>query len=149
MYVALFQFEFMITFFHLKSCECVWRKWDFSWNFQFHLFCYLTCIFFACLLTYSVSQFYIQLLFRPHLGTWTLPFRLLGSKWKISETMEFLLNYATFWGGFFMFWWSFFLLLLFFFYIVGSALKSCLIKFGHSEKGTKFKKIFHFQFDIT
>ena len=39
-------------------------------------------------------QFYIQLLYRPHLGTWILPFGLLGSKWKISETTEFLLKYA-------------------------------------------------------
>ena len=49
------------------------------------------------------SQFYIQLLYRPHLRTWILPFGLLGSKRKISKTTEFLLKYATFWGGFFMF----------------------------------------------
>ena len=24
-----------------------------------------------------------------------------------------------------------------------------LVKFGRSEKGTKFEKIFHFQFDVT
>ena len=53
------------------------------------------------------AQFYIQLLYRPHFGTWILPFGLLGStvgsKWKISEMTEFLLKYATFWGGFFNF----------------------------------------------
>ena len=53
-----------------------------------------------------LSQFYIQLLYRPHLGTWILPFGLMGSKWKNSETTEFLLKYATFWGGFFMFSWA-------------------------------------------
>ena len=56
------------------------------------------------------AQFYIQLLYRSHFGTWILPFGLLGStvgsKWKISETTEFLLKYATFWGGFFMFSWA-------------------------------------------
>jgi hypothetical protein len=31
------------------------------------------------------------------LGTCILPFGLLGSKKKISETTEFLLKYATFW----------------------------------------------------
>ena len=30
-------------------------------------------------------QFYIQLLFKPHLGTWILPFGLLGSKWAEME----------------------------------------------------------------
>ena len=52
------------------------------------------------------AQFYIQLLYRPHLGTCILPFGLLGSKKKISETTEFLLKYATFLGGFFMFSWA-------------------------------------------
>ena len=52
------------------------------------------------------AQFYIQLLYRPYFGTWILPFGLLGSKWEISETTEFLLKYATFWGGFFMFSWA-------------------------------------------
>ena len=59
------------------------------------------------------TQFYIQWLYRPHFGKWTLPFGLLGStvgsKWKIYETTEFLLKYATFWGSFFMFSWDFFL----------------------------------------
>ena len=44
------------------------------------------------------AQFYIQLLYRPHFGTWILPFGLLGSKRKISYTTEFLLKYATFWA---------------------------------------------------
>ena len=52
-----------------------------------------------------VLSFYIQLLYKPHLGTWILPFGLLGSKRKISETTEFLLKQATFWGGFFNFLW--------------------------------------------
>ena len=55
-------------------------------------------------------QFYIQLLYKPHFGTWIVPFGLLGStvdsKWKNSETTEFLPKYATFWGGFFMFSWA-------------------------------------------
>ena len=51
-------------------------------------------------------QFYIQLLCRPHLWTWILPFGLLGSKMKISETTEFLFNYATFLGGFLNFLWT-------------------------------------------
>ena len=38
------------------------------------------------------SQFYIQLLYRPHFGPWLLPFGLLGSKREISETTEFLLK---------------------------------------------------------
>ena len=48
------------------------------------------------------SQFYIQLLYRPHFGICFLPFGLLGSKKKISETTEFLFKYATF----FMFSWA-------------------------------------------
>ena len=48
-------------------------------------------------------QFYIQLLYRPHLGTWILPFGQFRQNKKISETTEFLLKYATFWGGFFNF----------------------------------------------
>ena len=50
------------------------------------------------------SSKYVQLLYRPHFGI--LPFGLLDSKMKISERMEFLLKYATFWSGFFMFLWS-------------------------------------------
>ena len=37
---------------------------------------------------------------------WEHEFCHLGSKSKISETTEFLLKYATFWGGFFMFSWA-------------------------------------------
>ena len=40
----------------------------------------------------SISQFYIQLLYRSHFGPWLLPFGLLGSKREISETTEFLLR---------------------------------------------------------
>jgi len=73
------------------------------------------------------AQFYIQLLYRLHFGTWILPFGLLGSECKISETTEFLLKYATFWDGFFMFSWAkkHFSIFL---YIVASAIKSCFKK---------------------
>ena len=51
-------------------------------------------------------QFHIKLLYRPHFGTWTLPFGLLGSNREISETTEFLLFevvFSTFWGQIFFF----------------------------------------------
>ena len=41
---------------------------------------------------YPWPQFYIQLLYRPRFGICFLPFGLLGSKKKISETIKFLLN---------------------------------------------------------
>ena len=44
------------------------------------------------LLSLIKSQFYIQLLYRPHLGTWILPFWQFGQNKKISETTEFLLR---------------------------------------------------------
>ena len=72
--------------------------------------------------TRSQPQFYVQLLYGPHFGTWILPFGLLGSKWKISETMKYLLKYATFWGVFLCF--NGQDIICNFFYIVASALKS-------------------------
>ena len=80
---------------------------------------------YICLIL-SVPQFYIQLLYRPHLGTWILPFGLSGSKRKISETTEFLLKYATFLGVFFHVFMGKILIFQFSFYIVASALKSCI-----------------------
>ena len=47
---------------------------------------------FTTLLLYW-TQFYIQLLYRPHLGTWILLSGLLGRKRKNSEATEFLLKY--------------------------------------------------------
>ena len=41
---------------------------------------------------WCLSQFYIQLLYRQHLGTWILPFWQFGQNKKISETTEFLLR---------------------------------------------------------
>ena len=93
-------------------------------NSYFYTKAHLVKIFLQFLLCFP-SQFYIQLLYRPHLGTSILPFGLLGSKRKISETTEFLLKYATFWGVFSCFHGQKFIFLIFF-YIVASALKSCI-----------------------
>ena len=71
-------------------------------NSYFYTKAHLVKIFLQFLLCFP-CQFYIQWLYRPHLGTWILPFRQFGQNKKISETTEFLLKYATFWGGFFNF----------------------------------------------
>ena len=58
---------------------------------------------------YIHTQFYIQLLYRPHFGTWILPFGLLGTHWAVSEKFlkrrNFCLSmllfgvvFSTFWG---------------------------------------------------
>ena len=101
-----------------------------------NLTCLLVSIAFIGWSNASKPQFYIQLLYRPHLGTWFLPFGLLGSKWKISETMEFLLKYATFWGGFFMFSWGKF---LFFFFIISLHFSVCTKKLFHTKVNLKKK----------
>ena len=80
------------------------------WRYQLHTTEYSKPYIPSCLkrvdLAWQTPQFYIQLLFKPHLGIWFLPFGLLGSKEKISETTEILLKYATFSGGFFNFLWA-------------------------------------------
>ena len=74
-----------------KLCACVCACWC--------LKTYRTCK--DCLQhmlpTVLQPRFYIQLLlYRPHFGTWILPFGLLGSKRKKSETTEFLLIVSNF-----------------------------------------------------
>ena len=82
-----------------KKIKLEWNNWRLLLN---RVFTSLYAVHEALFCT----QFYIQLLYLPHLGPWILLFGLLGSKMKTSETTEFLLKSATFWGVFFMFSWS-------------------------------------------
>ena len=56
----------------------------------------------GCLPWYWVAQFYLQLLYRLHFGTWILPFWLLGCIRKNFWKTEILLKYATFLDVFFL-----------------------------------------------
>ena len=52
------------------------------------------------------TQFYIQLVYKPHFGTWILlfgPFRLC---WQVGKKSGFEFFWATFEGGFFNFLWA-------------------------------------------
>ena len=52
------------------------------------------------------SQFYIQLVYKPHFGTWILLLGRLGSSGSKEKKCGFEFFWATFEGGFFNFLWA-------------------------------------------
>ena len=52
------------------------------------------------------AQFHIQLVYRPHFGTWILLFGPFGLSWQYGKKSGFEFFWATFEGGFFNFLWA-------------------------------------------